>query len=79
MAKSAGQRDTKPTVSLTFRLPLGLMEKIKEDFDSTDDFPSISSWVNAACREFVVIRAEQRSKLERVSEQSRRGGGGSVN
>lgn len=52
-------KGTKPPVmSITFtaRMPLGLMEAIKQDIEESGDYNSIAQWINAACREYLAKR-----------------------
>lgn len=56
------------TATFTMRLPLGLMEAIREDIENSDDFNSVSQWMNSACREYLAKRRQDRAIYMQVRQ-----------
>ena len=55
---------------MSIRIPLGLKNQIIEDMQTVGDFDSMTAWLQAAAREFLKSRKDEREHL---------GGGGQPN
>ena len=55
---------------MSIRVPLGLKNQIIEDMQTVGDFDSMTAWLQAAAREFLKSRKDEREHL---------GGGGHRN
>ena len=56
-------REPKVSVVVTIRLPMGLMEAINDDIESTGDYNSRSQWIASACRAYLTQRSNGTKKL----------------
>lgn len=48
----------------SIRLPLGLQEQIVDDMQTIGDFSTLTSWLQAAAREFLKMRKDERERLK---------------
>lgn len=53
------------SVTFTIRVPIGLMDQVRTDVESSGEFGSVSQWVVAAMREYLQQRKMYSGKIEK--------------
>lgn len=63
MPKNTFEKKPNENQVLSIRLPLGLKKQIIEDMQTIGDFATMTSWLQAAAREFLASRKDERERL----------------